>query len=324
MDTSRHRPLSKALPTSAFIAPGPAGIGFSNPGWPGGIAVRETKYRFSFYARLDEEDQFKEGPDTVVVPVEVSLKVQDRTTGADTNITLSLLPQWKLFEATLEPTGNFSDGLGRLEFKLLEATSRPIYFSLFSLFPPKWHHLDLRADAAEALAQLRPKLVRVPGGNDLEGLNMGSAFDWEKTIGPLIDRSGRLPSWQGTGWNTESFGLHEMLDMIEQFGAEACLGLFAGTSLDGSAAYGRDMDDVARHAVDELRYITDEEGPWADRRAKNGPQETLELARCPARQRGKLLSAQQLLPVSLQRHARVHHQRIWPGSLRDHVCSERN
>ncbi len=43
--------------------------------------------------------------------------------------------------------------------------------------------------------KFKPKAIRWPGGNDLVGHSIASRFQWNNTIGPLMDRPGRL----GTG-----------------------------------------------------------------------------------------------------------------------------
>lgn len=53
------------------------------------------------------------------------------------------------------------------------------------------------------------ELKEIPGGNNLEGISIADRFQWERTIGPLVDRPGRPGTW--TYYNTEGFGLLEYL-----------------------------------------------------------------------------------------------------------------
>jgi ABC-type sugar transport system ATPase subunit len=39
---------------------------------------------------------------------------------------------------------------------------------------------------------MKPKFLRFPGGNYLEGDQIADRFDWKKTIGPLSDRPGLI------------------------------------------------------------------------------------------------------------------------------------
>ena len=38
------------------------------------------------------------------------------------------------------------------------------------------------------LVDLKPKFLRFPGGNYLEGITIATRFDWKKTLGPLTQR----------------------------------------------------------------------------------------------------------------------------------------
>jgi alpha-N-arabinofuranosidase len=53
----------------------------------------------------------------------------------------------------------------------------------------------LRKDIAEAFHDLKPKFLRFPGGNNLEGESIDTRWKWFETVGPLKNRPGREGNW---------------------------------------------------------------------------------------------------------------------------------
>ena len=223
-----------------------------NPGFAGGIAVHSGQtYTLSFYARGSGTATFK----------------ADFSGGlGGGSVETKLTSSWTQYNMTIEPTAS-SGGGNTFYMSLVAGALADVAF--LSLIPPLWKGQRLRADIAQAYADLGATHVRIPGGNDVEGHNYASRFQWDQSIGPCPSRPGRKGSW--VGWNTEAFGLHEYLDFVESIGAEAVLGVYAGYSLDGSLA--PDMSAVTKSTVNELHYITDDASSgskWAKLRAQNG------------------------------------------------------
>jgi alpha-N-arabinofuranosidase len=82
-------------------------------------------------------------------------------------------------------------------FDAAQVAGQTLYFSMFSLFPEtfKGRKNGLRKDIAEAFHDMKPKFLRFPGGNNLEGVSVQTRWKWWKTIGPLKDRPGRPANW---------------------------------------------------------------------------------------------------------------------------------
>jgi alpha-N-arabinofuranosidase len=78
-----------------------------------------------------------------------------------------------------------------------QVAGHTLYFGLISLFPEtfKGRTNGLRKDLAQAFHDLKPKFLRFPGGNNLEGVSVQTRWKWWKTIGPLKDRPGRPADW---------------------------------------------------------------------------------------------------------------------------------
>ena len=129
-------------------------------------------------------------------------------------------------------------------------------FNLLSCFPPTYKDRvnGARTDIAQVFADLKPGFVRLPGGDDLEGLTVPERFIWNNTIGPLENRPGRRGRW--TGYNTEGFGLIELLTFVEDIGATPVLAVYAGYSLDGKAVPEDQLQPYIDEVIKELDFLT--------------------------------------------------------------------
>ena len=147
-----------------------------------------------------------------------------------------------------------------------------VWFSLVSLFPPTFKDQPngFRPDIMQMMVDMKPKFLRFPGGNYLEGDQIADRFEWKKTIGPLSDRPGHMAPW---GYrSTDGLGLHEFLLWCEDMNAEPLLAVYAGYSLKGVHVNpGPDLEPYVQDALDEIEYVT---GPatskWGAMRAKAG------------------------------------------------------
>src|SRR5436190_39963 len=108
---------------------------------------------------------------------------------------LALTQAWKQYELTLTTTKAEPTAKARLVLTV----DRPgtIWFGLVSLFPPTYHNQanGFRPDLLQMLIDMRPKFLRFPGGNYLEGDQIADRFEWKKTLGPLSERPGHMAPW---------------------------------------------------------------------------------------------------------------------------------
>jgi alpha-N-arabinofuranosidase len=120
------------------------------------------------------------------------------------------------------------------------------------------------------MAAMHPHFLRLPGGNYLEGDTMADWYDWQKTIGPLVDRPGHPSPW--SYWSTDQFGLLEFLEWTEDLHIEPVLAVYAGYALKQEHAKpGPDLAPYVQAAVDEVEYATgDVSTKWGAERAKDG------------------------------------------------------
>ena len=122
----------------------------------------------------------------------------------------------------------------------------------------------------QMMADMHPKFLRMPGGNFLEGNNLADAYDWKKTIGPIVDRAGHNGSWFYS--SSDGVGLLDYLTWCDDLHIEPVLAVNAGYALDHTHVNpGPDLAPLVQSALDEVEYVTgDTSTHWGAVRAKNG------------------------------------------------------
>ncbi|SAM74796.1 related to Alpha-L-arabinofuranosidase I precursor [Ustilago bromivora] len=204
------------------------------------------------------------------VQVEVGLYSSDYLTTFDKQtLPLKLTGEWQKFETTLTPKQASSNNNNIFAIQTQGACQDGFQVNLVSLMPPTYEGTVARQDLAQALADIKPVYVRLPGGNDLEGNTIPSWFNWTNAVGDIKNRPGRVPTWT-PGWNTEGLGLMELMDLTEKWGARAVLGIYAGYSLDGKAVPKDQLGPYIHSALEQLHFLLDKSGRWADLRRSYG------------------------------------------------------
>ncbi|MFI5676346.1 alpha-L-arabinofuranosidase C-terminal domain-containing protein [Streptomyces cellulosae] len=264
LNAALNRSLKVALP-SGTGAGNRAGV--SNDGfW--GIPVRP---RTTYTARLFAKASRRIGPLTVAME-----SADGATVYASARIsTIGTAFPDRPFELTLR-TGADAPVTG--DARLTVTTTDPaaagetLWLQHVSLFPPTYNNRPngLRIDLMEKLVALKPKFLRFPGGNFLEGNTIATRFNWKNTIGPVWERPGHLDDAWGY-WSTDGLGLLEYLHWVEDMRAQPVLAVFAGYTLKGEHVTGAALDPFVQDALDEIEYVT---GPvtstWGAKRAADG------------------------------------------------------
>jgi alpha-N-arabinofuranosidase len=253
--------VSLKLDASSASTASPAGV--ANSGY-WGIPVRPgTTYEVSFFAKAAAG--FKG-------PLIVSLESADgNATFASAKIS-GLTSEWKKFETKLT-TKNITPSKNNL-FKLTTAMPGTLWLQNVSLFPPTYKNRENgnRADLMELLADMKPKFLRFPGGNYLEGNGFNQRFNWKETIGPLEQRPGHPSPWGY--WSTDGFGLLEFAEWCEDIDMEPLLAVFAGYALSGGGVIpaGPALDPYVQEALEEIEYLIGDAKTtkWGAQRAKDG------------------------------------------------------
>lgn len=265
-------PLNDALKRSLkIVLPSSTGAGtrsgVANDGfW--GIPVRP---RTTYTARLFAKASRRIGPLTVTIESADGATVYASAQVPHVGTTFPDRP----FQLTLR-TGPGTPVVG--DARLTVTTADPaaagetLWLQHVSLFPPTYNNRPngLRIDLMEKLVALKPKFLRFPGGNFVEGNTIATRFDWKNTIGPVWERPGHMDDAWGY-WSTDGLGLLEYLEWVEDMDAQPVLAVFAGYSLKGEHVTGDALKPYVQDALDEIEYITGSvTSTWGAKRAADG------------------------------------------------------
>ena len=253
--------VSLKLDASSASAASPAGI--ANDGYWGIPIKPRTTYTVSFFAKAAAGS---------AGPVTVSIESSDgKTIFASAEIE-GLTTEWKKFETKLK-TKSVAASKSNV-FKLTTRTAGTLWLQNVSLFPPTYKNRPNgnRADIMELLAAMKPKFLRLPGGNYVEGNAFNQRFNWKETIGPVEQRPGHPSCWGY--WSTDGMGILEYADWCEDLNMEPVLAVFAGYCLGGGGRVeaGPKLEPYIQEALEEIEYLTGDATTtkWGARRAQDG------------------------------------------------------
>lgn len=181
-------PLSSALPTVLqldipYTATGE--VGFLNEGW-WGIDVKPQTYSTSFYIM---PSAVRNNRTLTHISVSLRSNLTDKvwsTSSVPIGANLSTINYTKietqLHNTVMAPGANNTFAV---TFDASEVAGTTFYISLISLFGEtfKGRQNGLRKDLAEILYDAKPKFLRFPGGNNLEGRSLDTHWKWYETIG---------------------------------------------------------------------------------------------------------------------------------------------
>lgn len=245
--------------------------GMANGGYFGVPIVPGQTYHVSFFAKATSG--FK-------APLTVSLESADGTTAYATSQVRGVGGSWRQFQtvlcvpksATESTGGRFVIAVDNRSGHAAVSSGSSIWLQNVSLFPPTYRDRPngLRPDLVGLLKEMRPKILRFPGGNYVEGDTLATRWDWKTTIGPVWER----PGHENTAWgyfSDDGLGLLEYLQLAEDLGATPVLGVWAGYTLNGTVVAEADLAPYVQDALDLVEYVT---GPvtstWGAKRAADG------------------------------------------------------
>jgi alpha-N-arabinofuranosidase len=296
-DERRHS-INSALTTCLrlTVAKGGNRVGVANEGYWGIPVKPSTTYKASFYMKGTGSMQFLRRPgmparpqnamppapvidNNTAGPITVSIESNDgKTVYATGTVTLEKSTFWKKYEVTLTTAANVAP---TTDARFVISTDRTglYYFNLVSLFPPTYNNRPNgnRIDLMQMMVDMKPKFLRFPGGNFLEGPDFENAFPWKTTLGPIDNRPGHKGSW---GYRpTDGMGLYEFLMWCEEMGAEPVLAVYAGYSLNGDHVdAGPLLKPYVEDALDEIEYVIgDKSTYWGAKRVADGHPEPFKL-----------------------------------------------
>ena len=259
--------------------------GLTNEGFFG-VAFREgDDYRFSVWARTAGS-----------TPSKIRVELADPASMGETQVMASQTiditsPEWKKYTVTLTPSATIRKG--RLRVFLDSPSGCDLeHISLFPTDTWKGHENGLRKDLAQKLADIRPGLLRFPGGCIVEGTDLPTRYRWKNTVGPVENRPLNENRWHYTFrhrffpdyYQSYGLGFFEYFQLAEEIGAELLPVLSVGLACQYQ---NRDMsahvplDSLQPYIDDALDLIEFANGPadseWGALRAEMGHPEPFNL-----------------------------------------------
>ena len=259
-NTPLNNALNVSLKLDATAASKTSPAGVANGGYWGIPVQPKTAYHVSFFA--------KAAPG-FTGPLTASIESTNGKVLASAEIS-GVTGEWQKFEATLKTKGGKPSK--DTVFKLTTAAPGTIWLQQVSLFPPTFKNRPNgdRQDLSQMLEEARPKFLRFPGGNYVEGNNFNERLNWKQMVGPMEQRPGHRSCWGY--WSTDGFGLPEFLGWCQDVGMEPVLAVFAGYTLNGEhVTNGPALEPYVQEALEEIEYVTgDATTKWGAQRIKDG------------------------------------------------------
>ncbi len=251
------------------------GAGLVNKGY-GGIPLKKgDKYDFSLFIRMGASN--KGGKLKVQLLDEKENIIAEKAISRATT-------QWKKQNIVLTA----KESADAAQLRIIPESEGIYHLDMISLFPQKTfkgRKNGLREDLAQALADIKPRFVRFPGGCLAHGNGLDNMYRWKNTVGPL---EARKP--QGNLWGyhqSAGVGYYEFFQFCEDLNAEPVPVVPAGVPCQNSSAGGAgqqggipmcEMDDYVQEVLDLIEWANgDKNTKWGRVRAEAGHPEPFNL-----------------------------------------------
>ena len=250
------------------------GFGISNNGFDGINVKKDAKYDFSAFFRNVKGDAKK-----VRVVLTVTQGFGQQRSLGEVEFTVSN-SSWNKFSATITA----SEDAPNASLQILCLTVGDMDVDMVSLMPQDtFMGHGLRKDLAQALADLKPKFMRFPGGCVVHGGGDGfwNTYRWKTTVGPKETRKQQKNTW---GYHQSvGLGYFEYFQFCEDVGMEplpilpcgvSCQGANGGWNMRGQAqdvVPMSEMDEWVDEALDLIEWANgDVTTKWGKVRADAG------------------------------------------------------
>ena len=248
-----------------------SGGGLSNEGYDGIALKAGESYNFSMFARSADG---KKGKIAIRLIGHNNAVLAEKTIPIDGG-------DWKKYSATLK--ASHSSDSARLELSPRQVGS--LALDMISLFPQKTFKNrpnGLRADLAQAIADLHPRFVRFPGGCVAHGDGLDNMYRWKNTVGTLEARIPQPNIWRYH--QSMGLGYFEYFQFCEDIGAEPIPIVPAAVCCQNGRHDGQEsiplceMDDYIQEVIDLVEWANgDISTKYGKMRAEAGHPEPFNL-----------------------------------------------
>lgn len=261
------------------------GFGLANSGFDGIPIQAGEQYDFSLSARQLFTGNHWGGKGVLENPAHLMVRLESKERGLLAEARLEISGRdWQRIGVTITATN--TDPAARLV--VLSQTKGGVALDEISLFPRrtfKNRPNGLRADLAQAIADLKPKFMRFPGGCLVHGHGLNNMYRWKDSIGPIEQRRGQPNLW---GYHQSlGLGYFEYFQFCQDIGAKPVPVVPAGVccqNADNQGGTGQralPLDQMPAYIQDVLDLIEWANGPtnslWGSQRAAAGHPEPFGL-----------------------------------------------
>jgi alpha-N-arabinofuranosidase len=189
---------------------------------------------------------------------ELAVRLMDQGNSIDQRVVSSIPSDWQ--EVPLKFTSTVSSDQAALQIAI--NGEGELWIDQVSLMPESWRETGgERPDLLQAIADLRPPVIRWPGGC------FASPYRWKDAIGPQHQRRPH-PRTMWDDKDVNSFGTDEFIAMCRQVGAEPIIVINIGTENWNPDAQD---NDFLQEALDWMEYCNGaSDSKWGSVRAANG------------------------------------------------------
>ena len=259
--------------------------GIQNEGYFGIGVVKGEDYRFSVWAKAPK------GKATIRVQLIDQYSMGEHQEFVEQTLDITSA-EWKKYEIVLKSP----ETQKKANLRIFLKGENPVCLEHVSLFPVntfKNRENGLRRDVAQALADVKPGLLRFPGGCIVEGTDLETRYQWKNTIGPVENRPLNQNRWEHTFdyryypdyYQSYGLGFFEFFQFSEDIGAEPLPVLNVGMACqfqnwDKECAH-VPMDQLDPYIQDCLDLIEFANGDvnttWGKKRAEMGHPEPFNM-----------------------------------------------
>lgn len=158
---------------------------------------------------------------------------------------------------TFQPTSTPGNPNNTFEFSFdgSQLAGKSIQVNLLSLFKQTYKNRNngVREDLAASYNGLKSTWIRLPGGNNMQGMSLGNEWHWDYAYGDLKDRAGHLGVWGD--FQTNGFGLLEMMQWATDANQTIVLGLFAGLHIGGALVTEANLGGYIDSSMNYLEFL---------------------------------------------------------------------
>lgn len=287
ISVSAMRPVHENNPHYAILTvrtPG-EGVGLANNGFDGIPLKANEAYAASFWAyQAYMGIMWGRGDNSKPMPVTLRLETRDGDVLAEEKLEVKGR-EWRKMTVTLKPARTVNDA----RLVLLAQAQGALCLDMISLFPERTFRNrsnGLRADLAQAIADLKPKFMRFPGGCLVHAGSVHRYYDWKDSVGPVEQRRAQ-PNYAWGYHQTMGLGYFECFQFCEDIGAKPLPVVAAGVCCQhaghspGRGQEGLRLDEMPAYIQDIFDLVEWANGPatsnWGSKRAAAGHPEPFGL-----------------------------------------------